>query len=71
MPFNLGIGEIALIVASLGATAAVVYGVVRLLGRGVNLLGSGGVGREELEAEKRALERRIEALERRDRLPKG
>lgn len=64
MPFGLGIGEIVMMVVSLGTMAAVVYGVVRLLGRG-------GVSRYELEAEKRDLERRIDALERRERLPKG
>lgn len=64
MPFGLGISEIVMMVVSLGTMAAVVYGVVKLLGRG-------GVSRNELEAEKRDLERRIEALERRERLPKG
>lgn len=64
MPFNLGITEIAMMVLSLGAMAAVGYGFIKLLGRG-------GVGREELEAEKRDLERRIQALEERERLPKG
>ena len=64
MPFNLGIGEIVMMAAALGGLAALGYGVIRLLGHG-------GVSRDELEAEKRDLERRIEALEKRDRLPKG
>lgn len=67
MPFNLGILEIVIMVASLGGMAAVVYGVVRL----VRHLDGRVVGRDELEAEKRRLERRIEALEERNRLPKG
>ena len=64
MPFNLAITEIVMMLLALGAMAALGYGVVRLLGRG-------GVGRDEFEAEKRDLERRIEALEKRNRLPKG
>ena len=64
MPFNLGILELGMILVLLGVLAAVGYGVLRLLGRG-------GVSREELETEKRDLERRIEALEKRERLPKG
>lgn len=64
MPFGLGIIEIGMMVAVLGVAAAVGYKAVKLLGRG-------GASREELEAEKRDLERRIEALERRERLPKG
>ena len=67
MPFNVSILEIVIMVASLGGMAAVVYGVVRLVRR----LDGGVVGRGELEAEKRRLERRIEALEERNRLPKG
>ena len=64
MPFNLGITELGLVVAVFGVMAAVGYKVVKFLGRG-------GVSREELEAEKRDLERRIEAVEERERLPKG
>ncbi|MDE2795889.1 MAG: hypothetical protein OXL34_13800 [Gemmatimonadota bacterium] len=65
MPFNLGIMEIGMIVMVLGAIAVVGVGAFKLIDRGT-------VGRrEELEAEKRHLERRIEALEKREQLPKG
>lgn len=65
MPFNFGIVEIGLIAGVLGAIAVVACGAFKLIDRGT--VGS----REELEAEKRHLERRIEALEKREQLPKG
>lgn len=67
MPFNFGIVEIVMMAGVLGGFAAMGYGVVKV----VRFFDGRVVGRDELEAEKRELERRIEALEKRNRLPKG
>ena len=62
MPIGIGIGELLL----LGIVAGGLYLGVRSIRR------SGGGGRErELEAAKRDLEREIEAMNRRERPPKG
>ena len=70
MPFGLGVSEFVMIVGILGVIviAAVGYGAIKLLGRSAM---GGSVSRQELEQVKQDLERKIEALEERERLPKG
>ena len=68
MPFGLGIGEVFLMVVTLGIVAGAGYLAVRYLGRS---LGGGNVSRQELEQVKQDLERKIEAIKEREQLPKG
>ena len=68
MPFGLGIGEVFLVAVPLGIIAGAGYLAVRHLGQ--SMIG-GSVSRQELEQVKQDLERKIEALEERERLPKG